>query len=117
MDMEKESNNGEIELKYQGMEKKEELASKGISQNGIINQTESSDGEKELNDWGINLSIKKTDGESGIGKKSGGENESKPGWEIGLSVDNTSGKSSGGTSLMAKVSISILLLAIPLMLF
>ena len=115
--MEKESNNGEIELKYQGMEKKEELASKGISQNGIINQTESSDGEKELNDWGINLSIKKTDGESGIGKKSGGENESKPGWEIGLSVDNTSGKSSDGTSLLAKVSISILLLAIPLTLF
>ena len=65
--------------------------------------------------------IKNTAGESsnqGIekrGESSEGENERKPGWGISLSVDNTSGKSSDGTSLMAKVSIS--LLAIPLMLF
>ena len=67
--------------------------------------------------------IKNTAGESsnqGIekrGESSEGENERKPGWGISLSVDNTSGKSSDGRSLMAKVSISILLLAIPLMLF
>ena len=55
-----------------------------------------------------------------MGESSDGKNEieSKPkGWGISLSVDNTSGKSSDETSLMAKVSISILLLAIPLMLF
>ena len=95
-------------------------SSVGISLNEIINQTKSSNGEKELNDWGINLSIKNTDGESGIGKKSSdGKNEieSKPkGWGISLSIDNTSGESSDGT-LMAKVSISILLLTIPLTLF
>ena len=118
--MEKESSNREIESNDQGMEKKEDLAGKGISLNEIINQTKSSNGEKELNDWGINLSIKNTDGESGIGKKSSdGKNEieSKPnGWGISLSIDNTSGESSDGT-LMAKVSISILLLTIPLTLF
>ena len=65
--------------------------------------------------------IKNTAGESsnqGIekrGESSEGENERKPGWGISLSVDNTSGKSSDGTSLMAKVSIS--LLGIPLKLF
>jgi hypothetical protein len=65
--------------------------------------------------------IKNTAGESsnqGIekrGESSEGENERKPGWGISLSVDNTSGKSSDGTSLMAKVSIS--LLGIPLTLF
>ena len=124
--MEKESSNGEIESNDQGMEKKEELAGKGISLNGIVNQTKSSDGERELNDWGINLSIKNTDGESSdqeLGKRgesSDGKNEieSKPkGWGISLSIDNTSGESSDGTSLMAKVSISILLLTIPFTLF
>ena len=118
--MEKETRYGKVYSNDQGMEKKEELAGKGISLNGIVNQTKSSDGEKELNDWGINLSIKNTDGESGIGKKSSdGKNEieSKPkGWGISLSIDNTSGESSDGT-LMAKVSISILLLTIPLTLF
>ena len=65
--------------------------------------------------------IKNTAGESsnqGIekrGESSEGENERKPGWGISLSVDNTSGKSSDGTSLMARVSIS--LLGIPLTLF
>ena len=65
--------------------------------------------------------IKNTAGESsnqGIekrGESSEGENERKPGWGISLSVDNTSGKSSDGTSLMDKVSIS--LLGIPLTLF
>ena len=121
--MEKESSNGEIESNDQGMEKKEELAGKGISLNGIVNQTKSSGGEKELNDWGINLSIKNTDGDQEIGKRgesSDGKNEieSKPkGWGISLSIDNTSGESSDGTSLMAKVSISILLLTIPFTLF
>ena len=126
--MEKESSNGEIDSNDQGMEKKVELASKGISLNGIVNQTKSSDGEKELNDWGINLSFKNTDGESsdqgrgessdqGRGESSDGENENKPkGWEISVSIDNKSGESSDGTS-MAKVSISILLLIIPLPLF
>ena len=118
--MEKETRYGKVYSNDQGMEKKEELASKGISLNGIVNQTKSSDGEKELNDWGINLSFKNTDGESsdqGRGESSDGENENKPkGWEISVSIDNKSGESSDGTS-MAKVSISILLLIIPLPLF
>ena len=65
--------------------------------------------------------IKNTAGESsnqGIekrGESSEGENERKPGWGISLSVDNTREESSDGTSLMAKVSIS--LLGIPLTLF
>merc|ERR1719483_1213643 len=102
------------------MEKKEESAGEGISLIGIVNRTESSNGERELNDWEINLGIKSTAGESsgqGIGKReesSDGENESK--WGISLSIDNTSGESSDGTS-MAKVSISILLLMIPFTLF
>ena len=76
--------------------------------NVTLQKVKKESSERELNDWGINLAIKNTAGESsdqGIGKRgkwSDGENEIErklKGWGISLSIDKTIGESSDGTSL------------------